>query len=279
MKSFVGFLCVGLFLLAAGCQPPAPLEHSSILKLSNDMDNQVPADVLNLAKTDHVALLKKGVEKYDAMPVKDYTCLFVKQEKLGGRLGDEQNVAIKFLGDPFSVAMVWTKNPPLGDALIYVEGEYKNNKGVSQMLVRPKPAFQWLVGKSVLKLPDGPDAMRNSLRPVTKFGFRNGLVSLLEVYEPAIAAKECKMQYDGVTEVGGRKCVVLTRILPEGKDYPARITETCLDIELLLPLRIVGYDRDNSLLCNYEYHEVKLNPGLKPRDFTPQANNIAPPKK
>jgi hypothetical protein len=113
---------------------------------------------------------------------------------------------------------------------------------------------------------------------VTKFGFRNGLESLRKVYETAIAAGDCKMQYDGVTEVGGRKCVVLTRILPKKKSYPAKVTETCLDVETLLPLRIVGYDWDNSLLCNYEYHEVKLNPGLKPANFAPKANGIAPPK-
>ncbi|MBN1942122.1 MAG: DUF1571 domain-containing protein [Phycisphaerae bacterium] len=265
-------------LLVVGCQPQAA-EHSSVLKLRTDTDAQVPPHVLQLARGDHVALLKEGLAKYDALPVKGYTCRFVKREKLGGSLGLEQEVDVKFLGEPFSVAMVWTKNPPLGDALIYVAGEYKDEKGNSRMLVRPKPAFQWLVGKSVLKAPDGPDAMRSSLRPVTKFGFRNGLESLLEVYEQAQASGECKMRYSGVTDVGGRKCVVLTRILPKGKDYPAKVTETCIDVETLLPLRIVGYDWDNSLLCNYEYHDVKLNPGLQAKDFTPQANGIAPPKK
>lgn len=277
MKSPAYSFVLGVVLMSIGCQTP-PLEHASVLKLDTNSDAKVPPDVLTPAKTDHVALLKKGIARYDAVPVKGYTCRFVKREKIGGSLREEQAVDVKFLGDPFSVAMTWTKNPPLGDAMIYVEGQYKDDKGVSLMLVRPKPAFQWLAGKSVLKLPDGPEAMQHSLRPVTKFGFRNGLVSLLEVYEKAVAAGDCQMRYDGVTDVGGRKCVVITRILPEGKGYPAKVTEACLDVETLLPLRIVGYDWDNSLLCNYEYHDVKLNPGVKPEDFTPQANGIVPPK-
>ncbi len=277
MKIFAyNFVWVGM-LLAVGCQTPA-MEHTSILKLTKDSDAQVPPEVLKLAQTDHVALLKKGIEKYDALPVQGYTCEFVKQEKIGGALKDEQAVNVKFLDQPFSVAMVWTKNPPLGDALIYVEGQYKDDKGTSQMLVRPKAAFQWLVGKSVLKQPDGAEAKQNSLRPVTKFGFRNGLVSLLEVYEQALAAGDCTMRYDGVTQVDGRTCVVITRTLPDGKGYPAGVTETCIDVETLLPMRLVGYDWDNSLQCNYEYHNVKLNPGMTPDDFTPQANGIEPPK-
>lgn len=278
MKLFAYRAIVGLLLLAAGCQPPPPEEHSSILILRKDLGSTVPPGLVMRAKTDHVGLLKEGLSKYDKLPVKDYTCVFVKQEKLGGSLGKEQDVKVKFLGTPFSVAMVWTKNPPLGDALLFVEGEYKDKKGRSQMVVRPKSSLRWLVGKSVLRLPDGPDARRNSLRPVTKFGFQNALENLLEVYKKAIAAGDCKMQYDGATEVGGRKCIVLTRILPAGKGYPTKTTEICLDTETLLPLRIVGYDWDNSLLCNYEYHNVKLNPGLKAKDFTPKANGIAPPK-
>lgn len=278
MKFPVYGLLVVMILVSVGCQAK-PIEHTSILTLSKDMDDKVPPDVLKLAKTDHVALLKKGIAQYDAMPIEGYTCRFIKREKIGGSLKKQQAVDVKFHGEPFSVAMTWTENPPLGDALIFVEGKYKDKNGQSRMLVRPIASLRWLVGKSVLKLPDGPDAMRNSLRPVTKFGFRNGLASLLEVYEQAIAAGECKMHYDGVTDVGGRKCVVLTRVLPEGKGYPAKITESCIDVETLLPLRIVGYDWDNSLLCNYEYHDVKLNPGLQQDNFTPKANDIAPPKK
>ncbi len=278
MSRVASFFSLAGLALAVGCQPASPPEHVSILHLRRDQDVLVAPDVLTLAKTDHVVLLKQGLKTCAAVPVRGYTCTFRKQEKLGGRLRKEQHVDVKFRRQPFSVAMTWTKNPPLGDAMLYVAGRYPDSDGRSRMLVRPKKGLQWLVGSSVLRRPDGPDAMRNTLRPCTKFGFANGLASLIEVYEQALAREECEMQYGGVTDVGGRACLVLRRILPAGKGYPARITETCLDIETLLPLRIVGYDDDGSLQCDYEYHDVTINPGLTDKDFTPQANGIAPPK-
>ena len=59
----------------------------------------------------------------------------------------------------FSVAMAWTQNAPLGDRVLYVEGKYDN-----KMMVRPKaPFLQAITGGSVLRKPDGPEAMRNTL--------------------------------------------------------------------------------------------------------------------
>lgn len=265
-----------VLLTAGGCQPPRA-EHVSLLALRPAEGASVSPEVLLLAKTDPLALLREALRRYDALPVRDYTCRFLKREKLRGVLRPPQEIRVKFRESPFSVAMVWTQNASLGDALLYVEGRYRDSSGRSRMLVRPKPALQWLAGKSVLKLPDAPEAMRTSLRPCTEFGFRRALQNLLKVYEQARAAGEGEMRFAGLTDVGGRTCLVLTRVLPKGKDYPAAVTETCLDLETLLPLRIVGYDWDGSLLCDYEYRDVKINPGLTEKDFTPAANGIVPP--
>ena len=45
-----------------------------------------------------------------------------------------------------------------------------------------------------------------------------------------------------------------------------------------MPLQLIGYDWDNRLLCNYEYRDVKFNVPLTEKDFTPQSNDIHPPK-
>lgn len=264
----------------AGCEiRPAKLQHSSILELRDEDQKLVSPEILKLAETDHLALLSRAKASYEKMNIHDYTCIFIKQETMGGRLGKEQNIQVKFMPNPFSIAMIWTKNAPLGDRLVFVEGKYKDSKGRSRMLVRPKGGFaQLLVGKSVLKLPDGPDAMKNTLRPCTMFGFKNGLQSLIDVYTQAKANGDLKQSFGGVTEVGGRKCIILIRQLPQKKEYPSRITETCLDIKTLMPLRIVGYDWQNRFWCNYEYHDVKFNVGLKEKNFTPKACGIAPPK-
>ncbi|RKY26435.1 MAG: hypothetical protein DRP83_04295, partial [Planctomycetota bacterium] len=135
--------------------------------------------IRNLAETDHLALLKMGLAQFQQRGIPSYTCTFVKRERIRGKLGKEQHIDVKFREKPFSVAMKWTKNPPLGDALVFVDGKFKNSDGRSQMVVRPAAKLlQKLTGGSVLRLPDGRDALKSTLRPCTYFGFQNGLKSL-----------------------------------------------------------------------------------------------------
>ena len=50
-----------------------------------------------------------------------------------------------------------------------------------------------------------------------------------------------------------------------------------IDVDSLLPICIEGYNWDKQLSCRYLYKDVKLNVGLTPDDFTPQANGIKVP--
>ncbi len=233
--------------------------------------------IRNLAETDHLALLKMGLAQFQQRGIPSYTCTFVKRERIRGKLGKEQHINVKFREKPFSIAMKWTKNPPLGDALVFVDGKFKNSKGRSQMVVRPaSKLLQKLTGGSVLRLPDGRDALKNTLRPCTYFGFQNGLKSLIQVYEQAREHGDSTEKFGGFTEVAGRKCIMLIRFLPNrpGAKYPARKTIVCLDIKTLVPMRVVGYDWDDKLSCNYEYRDLNFDVALQGADFTPQANGI-----
>ncbi len=277
--------CIAAAVGSVGCSaPPSKLTVTerrhfdpNAKKLSQA---GVPSKLIRLAKSDHIALLEKSLNAYKSMPVRDYTCIFSKQERMRGVTGKKQETKVKFKQAPFSVAMTWIKNPPQGDRLIYVAGKYKNKAGLSQMLVRPKGwAAQLLVGKSVLKLPDGPDALKNTLRPVTMFGFENILKELLRIYKLARKRGELKQGFDGVYDVGGRKCLVIVRILTKKrKEYPYETVFIPIDIKTLMPMRILSFDWNNKFLSNYEYRDVKFNVGLTEKDFTPQANDIQPPK-
>jgi hypothetical protein len=121
--------------------------------------------------------------------VQDYTCTFLKWERINGKQDPGQEINVKFLNEPFSVAMRWQKNPPIGDRCLYVEGKYDGN-----MLVRPKGMLS-LIG-TVRRKPDSPEVMANTLRPISLFGFRRGLESLVQVYE--LAARQ------GDPTTGGR---------------------------------------------------------------------------
>lgn len=232
-------------------------------------------ELQRLAETDHVALLKKALSEFDSRNIGSYTCRFIKQEKLRGKLHEEQHVDVKYKAQPFSVAMKWVKNAPKADSILYVDGKYRDSKGRCQMVVRPTSGFlQWLVGGSVLRLPDGDEVMQNTLKPCTQFGFHNTLMSLLEVYESAVARGECEMKFAGVAKFAGKDCIVLERHLPYRPEYPAMKTIICLDIDNLLPLEIWGYDWKGELTSNYAYHNVNLAADLTDADFTTKANDI-----
>ncbi|MHC4294270.1 MAG: DUF1571 domain-containing protein [Planctomycetota bacterium] len=224
-----------------------------------------------LAKNDHIALLEHCLKNYESN-YRDFTCMFIKQERLRGVLGSEQEISVKHMTSPFSVALAWTKNAPIGDAVLYVEGKYNN-----QMLVRPNGLLKLIV-PSVLRKPDGAEALRSTLRPVNMFGFGRGLKSLIDVYSHAREEGDLKTVFGEYAEVAGRKCVALIRFLPPKDDYPAYKTITYIDLDYLVPVCIEGFDWDDQLQCRYLYRDLKFNVGLTADDFTPQAAAIAAPR-
>jgi hypothetical protein len=234
---------------------------------------EVLAKVRHLAETDHIALLEYCLAGYGER-YRNYTCGFVKQERIDGRLGEAQQIRVKFMESPYSVAMRWEANPPIADRILYVEGKYDN-----RMLARPANALlRSLVGSSVLRRPDGPEARQSTLRPVNVFGFKRSLESLLGVYRQAEAAGDLETSCGGRASVAGREAIVLVRHLPARSDYPARETRVYIDTEYLLPFCVESYDWDGRLSSRYVYRDVKFNVALTADDFLPKANGLTPPR-
>ena len=136
-----------------------------------------PDRITELAKNDHIALLKWSLETYRKRVI-DYTATFNKQERLKGKLKKTEQISVMFKDKPFSVYMNWQKNAGSANKLLYVEGS-NNNK----MIVHPTGLFFWI--KSVKKDPCGKEAKKASRRTCDQFGFRRSMKSLLEVYELA----------------------------------------------------------------------------------------------
>lgn len=274
-KNAMLMVVASLSALAAGCG-----EQPKAMKIQADFSTQRPASVSpeleNLAKTDHLALLNKCLANWKARGVKDYTCTFIKQERIKGQLKGVQWTDVKFLADPFSVVMNWRRVDdkgqklfvPDGDKIIYVEGMYDGN-----MLVRPS-LFK---GLTVKKKPDCSEALKNTLRPVNYFGFERGLQNLIDVYAAAKKAGDLQQGLGGYTKVDGRDAIVLTRYLPQKKEYPAKKTLIYIDAEWLIPTQIDGTEWDDQFQCHYEYRNIKFNTALTEKDFDPAANEMKKP--
>jgi hypothetical protein len=280
--------CVAAALLASGC--PAPRGSVSaergpttrpalpVVNVRFGPDGTAPAEARakaeRLARTDQTACVAYCLAA-SAGRWRDYTCTFAKQERIGGLLGKPQRVAVKFREEPFSVVMSWLENPPIADRILYVEGAFDG-----RMLVRPSNLLLRTLapGGTFAQRPDSPEVIRNTLRPVTAFGFIRTLESMLAVYRRAKAAGELEEAFGGEANVAGRRTVVMVRRLPEGKGYPAARTLTYLDAARLLPVRIESYGVDGDLRSRYTYEDVKFDVGLTDEDFSPEANGLTAPR-
>jgi hypothetical protein len=277
VRLLVGLLLAGLFAIQC-TRTEAWKESSGVIAVDGHAIG-TNADIANkiekLAKTDHIALLemclKNCQDKYQ-----DFTCTFTKQEVISGVSKGQQVMDVKFMAKPFSVAMHWMKNPPLGDIVLYVEDKYDK-----KMLVRPTSSILRAVVPVAVRSPDDAEALRNTLRPVNMFGFERGLSSLLDVYRKAKAAGDLTISYGGSAKIGDRNCIKLVRVLPEKPEYRASSTKTVIyiDTDYLVPLRIEGFDAAGVPNSEYTYTNVKFNVGLTSDDFTPQKNEMQEPPK
>ena len=282
VRIIVGILLAGLFCIQ--CIPSVTGGGSKLEKATAVTATQ---KFEKLAREDHIAFLEMCLENYNKN-YRNYTCTLIKQEVIRGTRKPEQWMNVKFMDKPFSVAMAWLdKTPkgaldneevkklyvPMGDRILYIEGKYDD-----KMVIRiSNPLLRGLLGTQ--KRPtDGKDAMKNTLRPVSLFGFKRGITSLLEVYRHAKKKGHLKQEFGGYVNIAGRDAIVLLRYLPPEEQYPAQRTEICIDLETLVPVRIRGFDWDGQCTSRYVYKDVKFNVGLDETNFTPKANDTADPK-
>ncbi len=233
-----------------------------------------------LAETDHVKLLEFARDTFAEQGINSYAWGMEKMEKINGKRGSYQTLKVKFTQKPFRVAIAIVKGASnlSGDRFVYVEGKYLDKKtGRAQMVIRPTHKIARFLASSVTRLPDCAEAKKASLRPITDAGFLNAFRNLIKVYVAARQRGECVEKFGGYAEVDGRKCIVLERHIPVQRNgYPAKLTKIYIELETLLPLRIVGWDwtEDKKPNCDYIYTNIKLNAPLTAKDFTPRANSI-----
>ena len=275
-------LAVGLMLTALFCiqcvgtsEADREADEFSVMMSGETIGENAPSvlkKVETLAGKDHAELLEFCQRAYENR-VRDYTCTLIKQERINGTLGKPQTIAAKYLRDPYSVALAWTKNPGRADRVLYVKGKYGD-----QMLARPAGFFAWI--GTVKRDPDGPEAMKSTLRPINQFGFANSMADLEKVYRLAEKRGELTESFKGfgVHEETGRKAAILVRDLPAREGYPAARTIIHIDAEYLVPTIVEGYDWDGNLLCRYIFKDIKFNVGLTESDFLPANNDMKPVK-
>lgn len=196
--------------------------------------------------------------------VNDYTARFERQERVQGALRPREEILLKFQR-PRRYYLKWLAGPSEGREAIYVEGARDN-----KVMIREPGVISRLF--SVLLDPDHPRVMRESLHPLTDIGIGRLIELVAENGRRALARGELVLIERGVGEEHGRRVRRVEAILPRDprRGYYCYRLLLSVDVEWQLPTRAMVYDWDDRLVGDYEYREVRLNPGLRAEEFDPR---------
>ena len=212
-------------------------------------------------QTDPEKWLKEAEAAYGT--VTNYVAIFHKQQRVGGKLLQEETIRIKFR-KPFSLYMKWIAEPNKGSELLYVEGWNEDRARVHK--------GRWLRFIVRNLAPEDPQLMKNNLRPFTDTGIGFLVKTVAVNVRKAIKAGELSFYERGEETVYGRKTQRLEVVFPKEKaeDYDACRLIINQDIESKILVRIRMYDWGDQLSENYGYEYLKLDAGLTDADFDPE---------
>ncbi len=237
-------------------------------------------DLVDAGKGEHPLLpsvrwAKQGVE--GVKQIKDYSCDFVKQERIDGALGEEQYITMKVRHEPFSIYMRFTGPDSVkGQEVIYVRDKNEGN-----LLAHPTGIKKRLVGTVSLK-PNSMLAMNGNRYPITDAGILKLVERLIEVGEHDMQFGECTVEYFRGAKVADREstCIQVLHPTPR-RSFLFHMARIYVDDELNLPVHYEAYDWPKAndpdaqpqLLEKYTYYNIKINNGFTDEDF--DVNNPA----
>lgn len=192
-----------------------------------------------------------------------YTARFIRTERVGGMLRPREEALLKFQR-PGRIYLKWTAGPPEGREILFVEG-----RDDDRILVHEPGAFSGLF--TVLMAPDSPWVLKESRHPVTDVG-------LGRLIELILGNAERARRDGGLTVVERPKRAEpssrerryeLTFPRDPRKGYYCHRALVSVDLDSGLPVAATIFDRDDVIVADYAYRDLRLNPELGPIDFDP----------
>jgi len=229
-----------------------------------------------LADNDPVGFFEMLLDRYDRS-VRDYICVFTKQELVCGRMTAKQVMKAHFREDPFSVRLEWIENRDKAARVLYVEDAWVQ-KGRQMAVVEPGPIARIFV-PYVMRPIHGEDAKKASRRTIDQFGFRNSLQLILKYCRLARAQGILDFTYEGTRVVDGRDTLLFERRLPytgEEGPWPDGVLEVYVDKQLLVPTLCLAYadQAKDELLGHYQYTDIEINANLDRAVFTKEGMGV-----
>ena len=249
--------------------PPAPVEP-------------LASELLGNAVVD-----ARRVLAYLRANVSDYTCDFIKQERVDGKLLPKEFMKLKVrnkvvregqIVQPFSVYMKFkTPSNYKNREVLFVEGH--NNE---KLLIKEGGARGRFLPSVWLKKTNMMITSVNRYN-ITDAGMNKMIERLIEAAtENVNCDQECKIRYfQQGAKVGGHNCSYLEVIRPNRNPGPlgpnnVYLAQVYIDNSLNIPIHYAAYDWPTKvggrpqLVEEYIYQNVVMNPGLTDNDFNPK---------
>lgn len=240
--------------------PVGPSVALPVVSLSKSFEEQCAEDPLTA--------LQRALAKHKTF-VEGYQCLFVKRERIAGKLRPREIIECDFQESPFAVRMKWVEGKGKADAMLYVSGENDN-----QLLIIPsnstaKSALRILGKHYANRSPVGAEAKEAARLPATEFGLENAMRRTLDAWALARERGDLMVEYQGVqsvAELEGQKCHVFHRVCktPE-EDGLTRVTMYVDTINHFQVGIILHGQKD--LIAEYYFKNIKLNPPFSNEHF------------
>jgi len=217
-----------------------------------------------LAATDVELLrfLERADQRY--ADVQDYAAIMVSRERINGVLESEPKTVLLKFQRPFKVYMKWLDGATKGREGLYVAGSH-NGKF---LVIEPNGIRRFFT--AALE-PNDRRVLDVSRHPITDVGIGRLLEIIGENVRRAFRQKALKLIDRGAGEVAGRRIREIEGILPPDltEGYYCHRVILSFDEENQLPIRTVVYDRENQLVEDYTYTQLRINPGFTNQDFDP----------
>jgi len=203
--------------------------------------------------------------------VQDYSCVFIKRERIDGKLGEYEQIRMKIRHQPFSVYTLFEAPSSLkGREAIYVEG--RNN---GKLLAHGTGLQKKLAGTLELD-PAGSLAMKGNRYPMTEAGIKNLNERLIQSWEYETGFGESDVQTFAGAKVDGRPCtcIQISHPVPR-KNFQFHVARIFVDEKYQLPVRTEFYDWPKKageapqLIGEYTYTKIEFNRGFNDLDFDP----------
>ena len=201
--------------------------------------------------------------------VQDYTCAFFKRERIDGKLSELHSMTMKARVHPNSLYFKFL-SPHEGREAIWVEGR---NQG---KVIAHEAGITKLVAGTMHLDPHGEMAMGENRHSITEAGLGSMIDTIAKRWDKTLIPGMTRVVFHSGAQVGDRPCTMVETIHEpaERSDF----SRVCLfiDTELGLPIRFEAYGwpkhpgGPRDLMEEYTYLHLKLNTGLKDRDFDPK---------